>query len=161
MESPAGLLFRRRRAVECGSHEGAPTGSSETGSGRSRSGLRCLVDSLTLEAPRSLHEWSQVRSGDLLLGNREGVHHGEVVVTVVQALEGLAEQGGTDARVQLVEQAGQVEGGLDARQGLSIKGVDGVAVGPLCCDHPRQLPQQGSVNVPVYDVGSSSAWSSR
>ncbi len=121
-------------------HEGAPTGSSETGSGRSGSGLRCLVDSLTLEAPWSLHEWAQVRSGDLLLGNREGVHHGEVVVTVVQALEGLAEQGGTDARVQLVEQAGKVEGGLDARQGLSIAGVDGVAVGPRDVTTPVNCP---------------------
>ncbi len=46
----------------------------------------------------------------------EGVPDGEVVVTVVRkALEGLAEQGGTDARVQLVEQASQVEGWLDAR----------------------------------------------
>lgn len=63
---------------------------------------------------------------------RKGARHGEVVVTVVrEALEGCAEQGGKDARVELVEQACQVEGWLDARQGLK-----GGRVGRSRCRRP-------------------------
>lgn len=83
----------------------------------SRSGLEVsLRDHSTLEAQWPLRELDTLSARVYLLPTAEGAHHGEVVVAVVRkALEGLAEQGGTDARVQLVEQASQVEGWLDAR----------------------------------------------
>ena len=41
------------------------------------------------------------------------------VISVIQAFEGCAVEGGKDARVQLVFEAGQVECWLDARQGVT------------------------------------------
>lgn len=79
------------------------------------------TDYSTLEA-----QMASSRPGKPVLGRSastqeaEGVPDGEVVVTVVRkAFEGGTEQGGTDACVRLVEQDRQVEGRLDARQGLS------------------------------------------
>lgn len=55
------------------------------------------------------------------------MHHGEIV-RVIQAFEGRAEQGGIDACVELVQQASQIEGRLNARKGLEPGWVSDVIV---------------------------------
>lgn len=83
----------------------------------SRSGLRCLGRLLDSRGPYGLDQTpggSSGRRGSASTIRGKEAHHGEIV-TVGQALEVVAEQGGKDARVQLVEQAGEVKGGLDAR----------------------------------------------
>lgn len=54
---------------------------------------------------------------DLLVQPRRESRDGEVI-EVGYALEGPALEGGEDARVELVERCGQVEGRQDARKGL-------------------------------------------
>ena len=83
----------------------------------SRSGLRCLGRLLDSRGPYGLDQTlgdSSGRRGSASTIRGKEAHHGESV-TVGQALEVVAEQGGKDARVQLVEQAGEVEGRLHAR----------------------------------------------
>lgn len=59
------------------------------------------------------------------------MHHGEVIVEVIQTLKGNAQQGWFDPRVQLVEQAGQIERRVDTRQRLENWAGDQMIVGPF------------------------------